>query len=110
MSYYYRKRSYRYNNWRSRSYKPPVYSVLRNLFGDAVYDIRKAFFMLDKDALDDLFADYGASYGQPAEKYARQTFPNWKSGRTNLSGQTMERLVELVPPYLSPEARWNVNT
>ena len=40
-----------------------------------------------------------------AEQYARKTFPAWKSGKTNLSGQTMQRLVELVPPYLEPEQR-----
>jgi hypothetical protein len=56
--------------------------------------------------LDELLADYGSIYGGLAEKYARKTFPKWKSGATNLSGQTMERLVELVPPYLTPEQRF----
>lgn len=107
---YYSRRHYR--NWRSRSwgssFKPPKYSVLTKLFGNAVGEIRHAFMKLDEDALDELFSDYGNIYGDSAERYARKTFPQWKNGTTNLSGQTMERLVELVPPYLTPELRFSI--
>lgn len=107
---YYRKR--RYRSWRSRgwsgSFTPSKYAVLSGLFGSAVGKIRQAFMDLDEDARDELLSDYGAIYGQSAERYARKTFPNWKSGATNLSGQTMERLIELVPPYLSPEQRFDI--
>ena len=109
MGYYGRRR---YRSWRSRGWGgssgPSKYSVLVGLFGEAVGEIRRAFLNLDEDALDELFADYGAIHGDSAAKYARKTFPKWKSGATNLSGQTMERLVELVPPYLSPEQRFSV--
>ena len=105
---YYGKRSYR--NWRSRKLSgysaPPKYTFLTNLFGDAVWKIREAFMNLEEDARDELFSDYGAIHGESAEQYARKTFPKWKSGSTNLSGQTMERLIELVPPYLSPDQRF----
>jgi hypothetical protein len=47
-------------------------------------------------------------HGASAEAYARNTYPHWKSGKTGLSGQTMERLVTLVPPYLSPEQRFKI--
>jgi hypothetical protein len=82
--------------------------MLTRLFGGGVSEIRRAFLNLDDDALDELFSDYGSIYGDSAEKYARKTFPKWKSGATNLSGQTMERLVELVPPYLSSEQRFSI--
>ena len=102
----------RYRSWRSRgrsgSSAPSKYSVLTGLFGRAVEEIRQAFMNLDEDARDELFSDYGAIYGDSAETYARKTFPKWKSETTKLSGQTMERLVELVPPYLSPEQRFSV--
>ncbi len=107
---YYRRNSYR--SWRSRGWSgssgPSKYSVLTRLFGDAVQEIRTAFIQLDESARDELLSDYGAIYGESAEKYARQTFPKWKKGSTNLSGQTMERLVELVPPYLSSEQRFSI--
>jgi len=63
---------------------------------------------LDEGARDELFSDYGAIHGSSAERYARKTFPKWKSGLTGLSGQTMQRLVQLVPPYLAPEQRFSI--
>lgn len=100
----------RYRTWRSRGFdaKPSKYSVLERLFGSAVKEIRAEFEKLDPEALDELFNDYGSVHGNSAEKYARKTFSNWKSGKTKLSGQTMERLIELVPPYLKPEVRMSL--
>lgn len=99
----------RYRNWRSRGrYSPSKYSALASLFGSAVGEIRWAFLSLDEDARDELFSDYGAIHGDVAERYARRTFPDWESGETKLSGQTMERLVELVPPYLAPKQRFSI--
>ena len=103
----YRRRTYR--SWRSRGYGngagPSKYTLLFRKFGAVVGEIRKAFLSLEEDALEELFADYGSIHGDSAEAYARKTYPAWKSGKTNLSGQTLERLVELVPPYLEPEQR-----
>jgi len=100
-----------YRSWRSRDWNssgPSKYAVLADLFGSAVGQIRNAFENLDDEALDELFFDYGVIHGESAEKYARKTYPKWKSGVTKLSGQTMERLVELVPPYLSPQQRFSL--
>ncbi len=102
----------RYRSWRYRrrfgSQTPSKYRVLMSYFGDAITDIRQAFFNFDTDALDSMLSDYGDMYGSSAESYARKTFPLWKSGNTKLSGQTMERLVELVPPYLSANQRYDL--
>lgn len=109
MGYYGRSR---FRSWRSRGWSgsaaPSKYIVLSGLFGGAVGEIRNAFMSLDEDARDELFSDYGAVHGDSAEKYARKAFPKWKSGATTLSGQTMERLIELVPPYISPEQRFAI--
>ena len=99
-----------YRSWRGRDYAPPKYVTLNSFFGPAVGKIKSAFFKIDKDALDELFDDYGAIYGSAAERYARQTFPKWRSGATQLSGQVMERLIELVPPYLEPARRLELLT
>lgn len=109
MGYYGRGR---YRSWRSRGggapSSPSKFDALFDLFGGAVGEIRRAFENLEADALDELFSDYGAIHGDSAERYARKTFPSWQSGATKLSGQTMERLVALVPPYLSPEQRFSI--
>lgn len=100
----------RYRSWRARGYssKPTKYDALTGLFGGAVADMRKAFLTLDEDALDSLMSDYGSIHGDTAERYARKTYPSWKSGSTKLSGQTLERLVELIQPYLEPEQRHDI--
>jgi len=100
----------RYRSWRSRGYsgKPTKYDVLSSLFGEAVGDMRKAFLALNDEALDSLISDYGSVHGNNAERYARKTFPKWKSGTTKLSGQTLERLIELIQPYLEPEQRHDI--
>lgn len=97
-----------YRSWRSRQWRtqaPSKYSKLLELFGDGVGEIKTAFLNLEEDALDGLFTDYGVIYGDAAERYARKTIHSWRSGKVKLSGQTMERLVELVPPYLHPSNR-----
>lgn len=103
---YGRRRTYR--SWRGRSYQPSRFSELSRMFGGAVGGIRLAFLNLDDDALEGLFEDYGSIYGDSAGRYAKQTYPQWKSGATKLSGQTMERLVALVPPYLDPSQRFSL--
>ena len=84
------------------------YDRLLGLFGSAVDEIKSAFFNLDEDARDALFSDYGELHGASSERYARSTFHKWKSGETKLSGKTMERLVEIAPPYLRSEQRQQI--
>lgn len=98
----------RYRRWSGRSCQPTKYSVLSGLLGDGVWDIRSAFLSLNDDAFNQIIDDYSQIYGAPAAQYARRTYSKWKDGSTKLSGQTMERLVELVPPYLEPAQRHNV--
>jgi hypothetical protein len=87
---------------------PSKYSCLVGLFGGAVEDIKRTFLQFHGNTLEALLRRYSALYGDQAGKYARKTFPMWQCSVTKLSGQTMERLIELVPPYLSPEQRFNL--
>jgi hypothetical protein len=107
MGYY--KQYGRYRSWRGRAYagtgNPSKYNILFSNFGPALEEIRKAFFALDEVSLNSLLKQYGATHGAPAEKHARKTFPSWKAMTTKLSGQTLERLIELVPPFLTSAQR-----
>lgn len=105
---YRRNRKRRYRKYGRGTYSTTVYSQLTGLLGNVVGNIRQAFFELDRDDADELFEEYGLLYGNSAESYARKTYPSWKNGRTGLSGQTMERLIELVPPYLSADQRYEL--
>jgi hypothetical protein len=99
-----------FRGYRHRAQGPSKYSALSALFGPMVGQIRVAFLHLEEDALEELLEDYAAAHGKSAANYAEKTFPKWKSGVTKLSGQTMERLVELVPPYLSTDQRFELVT
>lgn len=81
---------------------------LTNMFAGIDKDIQKIFFGLNVQSLDTLFKKYGQLHGKNAEKYARKTFPNWKSGETTLSGQTAERLLNLIPPYLPQNIKYEL--
>jgi hypothetical protein len=108
MAYGYGYRRRRYRGYRYRSQGPSKFSKLASLFGGMVEQIRVAFLHLEDDALEELFEDYESAHGKSAATYAKKAYPKWKSGATKLSGATMERLVELVPPYLSPEQRFEL--
>lgn len=77
-------------------------------FGGIDKDVEAIFLGLSQADLHKLLASYGARYGKSAEAYARATYPKWKSGAVLLSGQTALRLLELVPPLLSAEQRYEL--
>ena len=105
MSYYYR-RYRRYRNW--GAYHASKRRNLTSLFGGIDHDVERAFFSLPSYELEALFIDYGRKYGENAESYARSTYRQWRSGATKLSGQTAERLLELIPPRLSKDQRFEL--
>ena len=101
-------RSFRYYRYNQRNYTPTIQNTLASMLGDALNKIIKIFLKMQPSELDELFTQYNLMYGSSAEKYARETYPKWKSGMTKLSGKTMERLIELVPPFLSSQLRYEL--
>ena len=99
-------RNYRYRHaWNNPESKK---TALERRFGGAANEITRAFYALDMRSIDALMRDYGKIYGKQAEDYARRTMPKWRSGTVNLSGQTLERLIQLVPPFLTPQKRLEI--
>lgn len=90
------------------SKKPDLTWYLRHEFGEIVHDIERTFFQLAPAALYALFVDYRKLYGSGAESYARKTYSSWKAGRTQLSGATASRLLELLPQHLSASERFDL--
>ena len=97
----YRRRRYQgsYTNW--RAHHSSKRERVAALFGGIDEDIRTAFFNLSPSTLEDFFTHYQTRYGASAASYARKTYTFWKSGETNPSGQTSERLLEALPSFLS---------
>lgn len=77
-------------------------------------DVKKWFFSLNSSQRETIFKKYGQKYGEPKEEYARIAYPEWKSGKTKMSGLVAERLFNLLPPlmpvkdkYALVESLWN---
>lgn len=105
MARYYRRR------WSGRdwgAYHVSQRQKLTNMFAGIDKDIQNIFFKLNTQSLDTLFKKYGHLHGKNAENYARKTFPKWKNGQTTLSGQTAERLLNLIPPYLPQNIKYEL--
>ena len=81
---------------------------LTRRFGGVDRDVEKEFFALSERQSATLFYRYGAAYGDKAEAYARDTYLKWKRGSVQMSGQTAERLLNLVPPLLEPATRFQL--
>lgn len=81
---------------------------LTRRFGGIDEDVERIFLNLDKASLRALLRDYAARHGDGAAAYARSTYQKWKTGSVLLSGQTAERLLDLLPPYLSGQARYEL--
>lgn len=102
---------YYHRRWSGRdwaAYHVSQRQQLTNMFAGIDKDIETIFFNLNKTSLDALFLKYGKSYGDNAEKYARKTYAKWREGSTKLSGQTAQRLLNLIPPYLSKNIKYEL--
>lgn len=102
------RRRYR-RSW--NSYGDYVISRRRELtstFGGIDRDVERLFLALDRDELHELLRDYEDEFGKSAATYARKTFPKWKNGTVRMSGEVAERLLNLVPPLLPRETRFEL--
>ena len=74
-------------------------------FSVIIPDLRDYFFNMDSCTLYAMFWAYKVEYGDSAYKYALNTYPKWKSGKTELSSKSLFRLVKTLPHYLSEKQR-----
>lgn len=105
------RRKYKNNN--TRYYNAAIehvqkYNDLSYRLGPVVDEMKKAFFNLSDENFKHLMERYRSNHGASAADYAAAALPNWKSGHTKMSGQTMERLINLVPKYLTYDQRYNM--
>lgn len=77
-------------------------------FGGIETDVERLFLNLPPAKLRIILRRYEERFGKGPCKYARQTYQKWKSGAVRMSGQTAERLLDLLPPLLSVEQRYDL--
>lgn len=102
-----RRRSRR--RWRSYgSYVVSKRQSLSSTFGGIDRDVERMFLALHSDDLEELLEVYADEFGASAGNYARKTYPKWKSGQVRMSGEVAERLLNLLPPLLPYDARFDL--
>jgi len=94
---------YRYSNW--GEWHQSKLDIVRRNFGGIDQDVRQAFFRLSSREFEAVLDLYAQRYGKSAAKYARTAYTRWRRGSTMMSGQTLERLLEVVPYVLGFETK-----
>lgn len=108
MGYYYRNRySYKRNYYKSSSISQQSERKPKKDFYVRDY-IKNEFFNADDETFREISNLYRQLYGYGAYKYMMDTFYNWKLGYVGLSGQTMYRILECVPKFLSIDKRFYI--
>ena len=71
-------------------------------------DVKAYFFGLDGDTLSSILDEYAAIYGKGKREYAERALPEWKAGRTKMSGTVAERLYNLLPRRMPIETKYEI--
>ncbi|MFN0133581.1 MAG: CFI-box-CTERM domain-containing protein [Phycisphaerales bacterium] len=71
-------------------------------------DVRRMFFALDGLTLKLVFNRYEKEHGSGKRKYAERTFEEWRSGRVQMGGEISDRLVRIVPVFLTFDQKYEL--
>ncbi len=112
----YRRRNQRYRSRRRQksdyfdwaAYHEEKRAAIRSEYGGIDAEVEQCFFDLDEITLNKIFDDYAKQYGQNAKIYALKVYEKWKSGNVLMSGETSERLIKILPRYLSFSDRYDL--
>lgn len=78
---------------------------LHRYFEPILDDLKETFFSLSSAELKNFYEKYDQKYGKSAVAYAMKAYPEWRSGRKLISDQTLARILEVLPPFLSDSQR-----
>lgn len=73
---------------------------LSSELGGTDSDVKQYFFSLPEAELNAILGAYGQRHGASARQYAKETLPQWRSGRVHMSGMVATRLFRLLPPRM----------
>jgi hypothetical protein len=102
----YRRRRYRYSGSRPRAVARRA--EVSRLYGGIDDDVRQLFFGLDSFRLTLVFNVYERRHGDGKRKYAEAAFAKWKSAKVQMSGEISERLIRIVPEFLTFDQKYEL--
>ncbi|MBI3973458.1 MAG: hypothetical protein HY332_19470 [Chloroflexi bacterium] len=94
----YRRRIYRSTYWKAAQDRERA--DVSQQFSGIDADVKNEFFSLPWSKLERVFRIYGDQYGDGAERYARTAYEKWRTGAVAPSGQTLTRLLNVVPEVI----------
>jgi len=80
----------------------------RELYEGIDDDIADLFFNLDARSIELMFKHYERDHGRSAHEYAVKTYRKWKAGVVRLSGKVADRLVAIVPHYITFDEKYEL--
>lgn len=77
-------------------------------YGSLVDRVTRIFFAMSPDQVDQVLQAYRQKYGDGAYAYARRTIGAWKQGQVKQVGQTVMRLLEVVPQFVDLDTKFEL--
>ncbi len=77
-------------------------------YGSLVDRVTRIFFAMDPDTVDRVLQAYRERYGDGAYAYAKRTIGAWKQGQVKQVGQTVMRLLEVVPHFVDLDTKFEL--
>lgn len=77
-------------------------------YGSLVERVTRIFFNMDQATVDRVLATYRTRYGDGAYAYAKRTMAAWRQGEVRQVGQTVMRLLEVVPMYVDHDTKFEL--
>lgn len=77
-------------------------------YGSLVDRVTRIFFAMDPETVDRVLQSYRERYGDGAYAYAKRTIGAWKQGQVKQVGQTVMRLLEVVPNFVDLDTKFEL--
>ena len=86
----------------------PTMSKSFHRYGSLVDRVTRIFFSMDPATVDRVLQAYRERYGDGAYAYAKRTIGAWKQGQVKQVGQTVMRLLEVVPHFVDLDTKFEL--
>ena len=77
-------------------------------YGSLVDRVTRIFFSMSPEQVDRVLQKYREEYGDGAYAYAKRTIGAWKQGQVKQVGQTVMRLLEVVPQFVDLQTKFEL--
>jgi hypothetical protein len=80
----------------------------RGSYGSFAERVTRIFLSMHPDDVERILQTYRMRYGEGAYAYAKRTIASWQDGRVRHVGQTVLRLLEIVPMYVEGDTKFEL--